>query len=73
MEAVNGVLGVFIALRVPGGVAGLSPESGFEFNDLIFAEVGVLNGSRFRGGSLSVWTFFLLSLRCGWGLGSVST
>jgi hypothetical protein len=49
-EAVIGVLGVFMLLRVPGGVAGGSPESGFTFNDLILAEVGVLNGSRFNGG-----------------------
>src|ERR1700742_183423 len=63
-EAVIGVLGVFMLLRMPGGVAGGSPGSPLAFSDLILAEVGVLRGNRFNGGSLSVCNAFLLALGC---------
>jgi hypothetical protein len=63
-EAVIGVLGVFILLRIPGGVAGGSPISGLTLRDRILAEVGVLRGSRFNGGSRRVCSAFLLALDC---------
>lgn len=64
LDAVIGVLGVFILLRVPGGVAGRSPASGLLCRDLILADVGVLRGSRFSGGSRRVCNAFLLALLC---------
>jgi hypothetical protein len=72
LEAVIGVLGVFTTARFPGGVPGFSPTSDFVLSDLILADVGVLNGSRFRGGKRRFWTFFLPALACGLDLGSVS-
>lgn len=59
-----GVLGVFMLLRIPGGVVGGSPDSDLVLSDLILAEVGVLRGSRFKGGSRSVCSAFLLALVC---------
>lgn len=73
LDAVMGVLGVFIVLRARGGVVVPSLESFFELNDLIFAAVGVLKGRRFNGGNLRVCRFFLLDLRCGLALSSRST
>jgi hypothetical protein len=58
-EAVMGVLGVFIVVRRPGGVPGRSSASDFALNALIRAEVGVLKGSRFKGGNRNVCKFFL--------------
>jgi hypothetical protein len=51
LDAVSGVVGVFVsALR--GGVK-LPSEKAGSCNAAIFAAVGVLNGSRFRGGRRS--------------------
>lgn len=68
-EAVIGVLGVFILLRRPGGVAGGSEESVLTLSDLILADVGVLKGNRLSGGSLRVCKAFLLALVWGCGCG----
>jgi len=73
LDAVMGVLGVFIVLRAAGGVVVPSLDSFFELNALIFAAVGVLSGRRFNGGNLRVCKFFLLDLRCGLALTSGST
>jgi hypothetical protein len=64
LEAVIGVLGVFMLFRMPGGVAGGSPDSDLTLSDLILAEVGVLRGNKFNGGSLRVCNAFLLALCC---------
>lgn len=61
-----------MVVRSPGGVAGFSPASVFALSDLILAEVGVLKGSKFKGGNLSVCRAFLLALDCGLGFCSAS-
>jgi hypothetical protein len=72
LDAVIGVLGVFMLVRFTGGVAGDSVASNLEsLNAFIFAAVGVLRGRRFRGGSLAAIPFFA-GFGCGFCLGSVS-
>ena len=71
LEAVMGVLGVFILFLVAGGVAGCSSSILESLKALIFAAVGVLRGSRFKGCSLAEAPFFA-GFGCGFCLGSVS-
>ena len=74
LDAVIGVLGVFMVLRTPGGVDGWSWTSILEsLNALIFAAVGVLKGNTFNGGSRNAClSLFLIGLGCVFCLGSVS-
>jgi hypothetical protein len=71
LDAVIGVLGVFMLPLVAGGVDGCSSSILESLKALIFAAVGVLRGSRFRGGSLAEAPF-LAGFGCGFCLGSVS-
>ena len=75
-EAVSGVLGVFTAVLVLGGsgVVGKREASDlFSFKDLILVAVGLLSGSRFRGGSRRDGALCFLRGVADFCLGSIST
>jgi hypothetical protein len=63
LDAVMGVLGVFVKFLVGGGVWCLPSWSPIGVGrEAIRADVGVLSGRRFRGGNRSGWRFFLFRL-----------
>ena len=60
MDAVIGVLGVFVVTRRGGGVTFPSDTFG-SWNAAILLVVGVLSGNKFNGGNLSGCRFFFLT------------